>query len=272
MRTRVGRNDPLPQKLWLADVASGKVSELKFDALPGIATDPLAALRKAAGKEPLKGNRAVQVATSGDNGDAPALLWSGDSRNVAVMVRAIDNKDRWIASVDLANATLQSRHRLTDPAWINWGFNEFGWLADGSTLWYLSEESGYSHLYTLNGTNKAQPVSYTHLDVYKRQQQHRYRDLQAAPCAAFVRVLRCVTRADAPTFAFDAMPQRPLPPQHQQQHGNGDAHRQRRQQARRHAQRLQRPCGQQASQHEADGPQHSQRQCITCLLYTSRCV
>ena len=53
VRTRVGRNDPLPQKLWLADVASGKVSELKFDALPGIATDPLAALRKAAGKEPL---------------------------------------------------------------------------------------------------------------------------------------------------------------------------------------------------------------------------
>ena len=37
--------------------------------LPGIHDDPLAALRKAAGKEPLKGNRAVQVATSGDNGE-----------------------------------------------------------------------------------------------------------------------------------------------------------------------------------------------------------
>ena len=49
-RTRVGRNDPLPQKLWLVDVASGKVGELKFDPLPGIATDPLAALRKAAGR------------------------------------------------------------------------------------------------------------------------------------------------------------------------------------------------------------------------------
>ena len=156
VRTRVGRGDPLPQTLWLAEVSTGKVSELKFDALPGIAVDPLAAMRKAAGKDALKGNRAVQVATSGDNGSAPTLLWSGDSRNVAVMVRAIDNKDRWIASVDLANARLQPRHRLTDPAWINWGFNEFGWLADGSTLWYLSEERGYSHLYTLNGANKAQ--------------------------------------------------------------------------------------------------------------------
>ena len=156
VRTRVGRGDPLPQKLWLAEVASGKVSELKFDALPGIATDPLAAMRKAVGKDALKGDRAVQVATSGDNGSAPTLLWSNDGRNAAVMVRAIDNKDRWIATIDLAGAKLQPRHRLTDAAWINWGFNEFGWLADGRTLWYLSEESGFSHLYTLDGTKKTQ--------------------------------------------------------------------------------------------------------------------
>jgi hypothetical protein len=155
-RTRVGRNDPLPQRLWLVDVASGKVSELKFDPLPGIATDPLAALRKAAGKDALKGNRPLQVATSGDNGDAPSIRWSGDSREVAVMLRAIDNKDRWIASVDFANARLQPRHRLHDDAWINWEFNEFGWLPDNRTLWYLSEESGFSHLYALAGSNRAQ--------------------------------------------------------------------------------------------------------------------
>src|SRR5690606_19032910 len=141
VRTRVGRNDPLPQKLWLAEVSTGEVSELKFDALPGIKDDPLAALRKAAGKDALKGNRAVKVATSGDNGDAPTLLWANDGRRAAVMIRAIDNKDRWIATVDLAGAQLQPRHRLQAEAWINWGFNDFGWLPDGRTLWYLSEES-----------------------------------------------------------------------------------------------------------------------------------
>jgi dipeptidyl aminopeptidase/acylaminoacyl peptidase len=71
------------------------------------------------------------------------------------MVRAIDNKDRWIATVDLANAKLQSRHRLTDPAWINWGFNEFGWTPSSTSnppqLWLLSEHSGYSHLYVSEG-------------------------------------------------------------------------------------------------------------------------
>ena len=158
VRTRVGRNDPLPQALWLAEVATGRVRELKFDPLPGIKDDPLAALRKAAGKDALSGNRAVQVATSGDNGDAPTLRWRADGKGAAVMVRAIDNKDRWIATVDLANAALQPRHRLHDEAWINWGFNEFGWLPDGA-LWYLSEESGYSHLYVLDGARRRQLTS-----------------------------------------------------------------------------------------------------------------
>ena len=30
---------------------------------------------------------------------------------------------------------------------LNWNFNDFGWLPDNRSLWYLSEESGFSHLY-----------------------------------------------------------------------------------------------------------------------------
>ena len=159
VRTRVGRNAPVAQALWLVDLAGNSARELKFDALPGIADDPLASLRKTAGKDALKGNRDVQVATSGDNGEASLVRWSDDARNAAVMVRAIDNKDRWIASVDLAAATLQSRHRLTDGAWINWGFNEFGWLPDNRSLWFLSEQGGYSHLYTQQGAAKPRPLT-----------------------------------------------------------------------------------------------------------------
>ncbi len=149
VRTRVGRNAPLPHRLWLVDVANGKPSELKFDPLPGIGTDPLAALRKAAGKDPRSGNRDVRIETDGD-GSGPAIHWSADSRNVAVLLRAVDNKDRWIATVDLAGARLRARHHLHDDAWINWAFNEFGWLPDHRTLWLVSEESGYAHLYTLD--------------------------------------------------------------------------------------------------------------------------
>ncbi|MGX5731518.1 prolyl oligopeptidase family serine peptidase [Pseudoxanthomonas beigongshangi] len=149
VRTRVGRNEPVPQSLWLVDVAAGTVRPLTYDTLPGIAEDPVAALRKAAGKDPLKGNRPVRVESESN----PAIAWSDDGRQVAVQVHAVDNKDRWIATVDLANARLQPRHRLTDPAWINWNNNEFGWLPDGS-LWLLSEQSGHSHLYTVQGSGK----------------------------------------------------------------------------------------------------------------------
>ncbi|MDQ3618424.1 MAG: prolyl oligopeptidase family serine peptidase [Pseudomonadota bacterium] len=153
-RTRVGRNAPLPHTLWLVDVANAKASEVKFDGLPGIGADPLAALRKAAKQDPLKGNRDVRVETDGD-GSGPAIHWSNDGRNVALLLRTVDNKDRWLATVDLADATLQTRHRLSDKAWINWNFNQFGWTAasgqDEGALWLLSEQTGYSHLYLSTG-------------------------------------------------------------------------------------------------------------------------
>ncbi len=152
-RSRVGRNAPVAHALWLVDVIAGSARQLSFDALPGIATDPLAALRKAAKRDALKGNRAVRVESDGD-GSGPAVHWSDDGRNVAVEIRAVDNKDRWIASVDLDSAKLQPRHRLSDSAWINWDFNDFGWLADNRTLWLLSEESGHSQLYTVEGNGK----------------------------------------------------------------------------------------------------------------------
>jgi dipeptidyl aminopeptidase/acylaminoacyl peptidase len=140
VRTRVGRNPPQGHQLKLVDLRDGSVRELALTALPGIGTDPLADLRAAAKLDPLKGPRPVRIDT---------LAWSADGSNVALMARAVDNKDRWIATVDLAQAALRPAHRLNDTAWINWNFNEFGWLPDNRTLWYLSEESGWSHLYTV---------------------------------------------------------------------------------------------------------------------------
>jgi dipeptidyl aminopeptidase/acylaminoacyl peptidase len=146
VRVRVGRNPPAGQALVLVDLADGKTYPLDLKALPGIDTDPLAELRAAAGKEALKGPRAVRV---------NAVEFSRDGARAAVMLRSVDNKDRWIAVVERSGRRLDSRHRLTDPAWINWSFNEFGWLPDGQTLWYLSEEDGYSHLYTRRGDARA---------------------------------------------------------------------------------------------------------------------
>jgi dipeptidyl aminopeptidase/acylaminoacyl peptidase len=168
VRTRVGRNAPLPQRLWLVDVGASSVRELKFDTLPGIAVDPLADLRKAAKQDPLKGPRAVQVLTSGDNSGPPSIRFSRDGRQAAVMIRAIDNKDRWIASVEFADAKLQSRHRLTDPAWINWSYNDYGFLPDGA-LWFLSEQTGNSHLYVADGAGAPRAITSGNWEVSQPQ-------------------------------------------------------------------------------------------------------
>ena len=40
-------------------------------------------------------------------------------------------------------------HHLHDPAWINWSFHDYGFNPDGRSLWLLSEQSGFSHLYRI---------------------------------------------------------------------------------------------------------------------------
>lgn len=74
-----------------------------------------------------------------------------------VVVRSLDNKDRWIMQLNPEEATLRLLDRQHDEAWIAgpgipwyiFGENNLGWL-DDENIWFQSEESGYSHLYSLN--------------------------------------------------------------------------------------------------------------------------
>src|SRR5262249_19506723 len=130
------------------------------DDLPGMHDDPLKAVReenakagfiKPAEKSSEKPKaREVQVA---------AIAFSRDGANAAVQLHANDNKDRWIVSVDFKKKTLAPQHRLHDDAWVNWAFNEFGWENDNRTLWYVSEETGYAHLYAKPPGGKSQALT-----------------------------------------------------------------------------------------------------------------
>jgi dipeptidyl aminopeptidase/acylaminoacyl peptidase len=145
VRVRVGRNSPIAQSLKLIHPATGLVRDVSLDALPNIAIDPLAELRKVQKLDPLKGNRGVRI---------DAMEFNDAGTQAVLMLRAIDNKDRWIATVNFDQAKVVPLHRLNDPAWINWNFNEFGWL-DNNTVWFVSEETGYAHLYTQTIGGKA---------------------------------------------------------------------------------------------------------------------
>jgi len=158
-RLRVGRNPPPPQSLTLLNLVDHTAHAIAFDGLPGIGDDPLKAIREENGtreaqadasgaKDAKPTQRTVSIVSDDPDGSAGGIVWSRDGKALAIQLLSMDNKDRWIASVDFAKYALVSQHRLSDPAWINWTFNEFGWLRDNRTLWYESEESGYAHLYT----------------------------------------------------------------------------------------------------------------------------
>jgi len=155
VRTRVGRNPPPGQSVWLVDMRDGHPRQIKLDGLPGINKDPLANLRRRAGLPPHKGLRPVRIEARG----AASIAWDGASGAVALMLHAVDNKDRCLVSIDPHSARVSSEHRLTDPGWINWDYNEFGWLPGTGRLWLLSEQSGYSHLYVTSGNGRVRALT-----------------------------------------------------------------------------------------------------------------
>ncbi|SMD45104.1 Dipeptidyl aminopeptidase/acylaminoacyl peptidase [Aquiflexum balticum DSM 16537] len=86
-----------------------------------------------------------------------APIFSNDGKNAVVNIRSVDNKDRWIALLDLKTGELKILDRQRDEAWIGgpgigWGFGggTLGWLPDNRHIYFQSEETGYSHLYILD--------------------------------------------------------------------------------------------------------------------------
>jgi dipeptidyl aminopeptidase/acylaminoacyl peptidase len=155
-RTRVGRNDPAPQTLWLVDLKTRTREKLAYAPLPGITDDMLASVRaeneRAAGARTPAPTKSDSTATAKRDSkerslEVSAIAFNPQGSEALVRFTANDNKDRWFATVDFARHALRPEHRLTDSAWVNWDYNNAGWLPDGKRFWFLSEESGWSHLY-----------------------------------------------------------------------------------------------------------------------------
>lgn len=87
------------------------------------------------------------------------IQWNDNSSHALLVLRAQDNKDLWVTVVDAQSGGLKTIDRQHDNAWVagpGIGFSN-GWI-DNQTIWFQSEETGWSHLYTAditNGTKKA---------------------------------------------------------------------------------------------------------------------
>jgi dipeptidyl aminopeptidase/acylaminoacyl peptidase len=86
-----------------------------------------------------------------------------DAKNTALCdIRSYDNKDLWIVLIDLTSGKYTEIDHQYDEAWIGGpgigSWNEesgtLGWLKDNETVYFQSEVSGYSHLYTYSTTTK----------------------------------------------------------------------------------------------------------------------
>lgn len=141
-RAKVGAPQ-FESELWVYDRQRDTAFRFGVEGLSGIADQPAYLSEYATDGASDQKGEARKVSFG-------QIVWAGNARHAVVMIRSMDNKDRWIARLDFEQGALQTLDRLRDEAWINWAFNDFGILDDSRTLYFLSEADGYAHLYSFD--------------------------------------------------------------------------------------------------------------------------
>ncbi len=150
-RTKVGETLGSSES-YVYDTEKDTVILIKTDALPGIKDQPdyvkdYPVKDTSKAKKPTA--RPVNIST---------ITWNEKGTQAFADIFSQDNKDRWIMLLDATTGKLSTIDRQRDEAWIGGpGISSFrsskGWI-DENTLWFQSEATGYSHIYTYNTLTK----------------------------------------------------------------------------------------------------------------------
>ncbi len=139
-------------ELYVYEISRDTVFSVKTDQIEGIVDVP--EFRKDYPSNAVKDNKDSKLQSRSVT--FQNLIWSEDGKNNLFALRSLDNKDRWIMSLELATQKLKLIDHQHDAAWIGGpgtgGFfaaTNMGWI-NNSTVWFHSEESGYSHLYSVD--------------------------------------------------------------------------------------------------------------------------
>ena len=156
-RTKVGAPQTTSQFAFV-DLERDTLIYIKPDTLPGIFDVPPYTVPPVPDKKQDDKPKPRPVTFHGP-------YWSPDGRRAFVVVTSDDNKDRWLALLELPSGKLIPFEHQHDEAWIGgpnivgWGRpGRVGWLPDNRHIWFCSEETGYSHLYlydVVTGEKKA---------------------------------------------------------------------------------------------------------------------
>lgn len=161
-RSKVGAPLYSSSVILIYDLQNDTVYKASVDSIPGIA-DHIEYVTKAPGKDQKKPERR-DVAMNGPE-------WSDDGKYAVVDIFSMDNKERWIMLLDPKTGGLKLLDRQHDDAWIGGPGIRYGfapaWLSDNRRIYFQSEESGYSHLYTLDVmTGQKQAITSGNYEVY----------------------------------------------------------------------------------------------------------
>lgn len=134
---------------WILNLKTGKRYQVKTDDIEGIKDKPNFLKEYAENpseyKDTYENPRDVTISNAIFSDDGKAL----------VNVTSTDNKDRWIMLLNLNDGSLTNIDRQHDDAWIGgpgigwFAQSKMGWLTN-ETIWFMSEKTGYTHLYTAN--------------------------------------------------------------------------------------------------------------------------
>jgi len=163
-RSKVGASSPAAGELNIYDRVRDTLYHVVTDSIPGINDTP-DYLAEYPGKK--AGTNIERSVTIRDP------VWSDDGKLAVAEILSDDNKDRWIMLLDIKTGGLKLLDRQHDNAWIGGpgiGYGQLGWMADNKTIYFQSEESGYSHLYLLDvSTGQKKALTSGNYEIYNLQ-------------------------------------------------------------------------------------------------------
>ncbi|RIV73844.1 S9 family peptidase [Flagellimonas aequoris] len=100
-------------------------------------------------------------------------IWNPEGSKAILDIQANDYKDRWIVLLDPETGKVEQLDRQHDEAWIagpgisGWGGGSLGWMPNGKEFWFMSEKTGYAHVYTMDiNSKKGKALTSGEFEIY----------------------------------------------------------------------------------------------------------
>jgi acetyl esterase/lipase len=148
-KAKVSENNLVSTKFGIYNIAKDTVYFVNFSSLSHIQDTPkyFELYEKLKNRE--KADKLITV-------NEP--VYNQDGSFAVSEIRSQDNKDRWLVRFNLEKGTFEEIEHQYDEAWIggpgipsySYEKGTLGFLGDNETIYFQSEVTGYSHLYTYN--------------------------------------------------------------------------------------------------------------------------